>query len=112
MESDAVEFLEWITYLAVGSSKTGIHRDTLHLTGFPANINAAAFLDIAEIDRVGGTALMGDHRRPHMPNERPLRLSEKGVGFDIGRTRSGAETFRLVFDQQLPDDRLAHAAHC
>ena len=83
MESNTIEFLEWVSYLSVRSSETRVHRNTLHLAGFSSNINTSAFLDVAEVERVCGFPLVGDHWRSHVSNERPLCLSEEGVCFDI-----------------------------
>ena len=42
-----------------------------------------------------------------MPNEGPLRCSEKRMRLDIGRTSTGSESAVLILDKQLADERLA-----
>lgn len=106
MQSNAVELLERIRDLA--SRGRRIHGNPLHLDVLaPADIDAPAFLDVAEVDRVRAPALVGDHGRFHVANERPLGLPEEGMGLHIGGTSARAQTFRLVLDQEFPDEGLA-----
>ena len=44
-----------------------------------------------------------------MADESPLRGSEEGVAFDIGRTSAGAEAAVLVFYQEFSDEGFAEA---
>jgi len=42
-------------------------------------------------------------------DQRPLGRPEEGMVFDVGGARARAETAILVFDEELPDERLASA---
>lgn len=100
VEGDAVELLKRISQLTIGSRESGVHRDSFHLaTVLSSHIHTSTLLDVAEIYRVRCTALVWNHWWPHVADERPLRLSEERVGFDVRGTCSSAETLRLVFDQ-------------
>lgn len=106
VQGNAVELLKGIRDFA--SRGCRIHGNTLHLDVLgPADIDAPAFLDIAEVHRVRAPALVGDHGRFHVANERPLRLSEERMGLHIGSTGARSQTLRFVLDQEFPDEGLA-----
>lgn len=105
MQGDTVEFLKRIHQFATWRSKSRVERDAFHPAG--AHINACALLDIAEVDRVDGAALVWDHGWLHMPEESPLRGAEERVRFDVRSACAGAESTHFVFDEQFSDKRLA-----
>jgi hypothetical protein len=107
MKSDTVELFEGICDLSTGSSETRIQRNTLHLASTRTpNVHASAVFDIAEVNGINSTPLVRDHRRFHVTDKSPLRLSEERVGFDVRCTSSGTETPCLVLDEQLADQRF------
>jgi len=105
MEGHAIELFKWVGNFPVGRGQSRIHRDPLHLRGCTGatDIHTATFLDIAEVDGVDTTTLVGDHGRLHMANKSPLRLTEERMGLDIRSPGSSPKTFRLVLDQQFTD---------
>lgn len=111
MKSHAVELFKRVSNFPVRRGQSRIHRDTLHLRGSTGatDFHAGAFLDVAEVDGVSTTTLVGDHGRLHMTNKSPLCLAEERMGLDIRSSGSSAKTFCLVFDQQFTDYGLAEA---
>lgn len=104
MESDAVEFLEWIIDLAIRRREARIQWNTLQLGGIGAsNVDACALFHVAEIEGISAAALMGNHRWLHMADKSPLSLAEERMGFHVRGACSGPKTLQFVFDQQLAD---------
>lgn len=44
-----------------------------------------------------------------MPQQRPLRGAEEGVGFNIRSSRARADTAQFIFDEKFSDKRSAEA---
>ena len=102
MKGDAVELLKRIRHLTIGCRKTRIHRHPLHLArAGPTDVDTRTLLDIAEVEGIRATTLVGDHRRLHMPNKRPLGLPEEGMGLDVRCARSSSKALGFVLDQQF-----------
>ena len=76
---------------------------------FAVPVDTAALLDVAEIDRVDGAALVGHHGRFHVAQERPLGVAEERVGFDVRGAGAGADAAEFVFDEQFADEGFAEA---
>ena len=68
-----------------------------------------ALLDIAEVDCVDTTALVRNHWRLAMPQQRPLCRTEEWVSLDVRGTGAGAESAQFILDQEFPDERFAQA---
>ena len=68
-----------------------------------------ALLDVAEVDRVDTTALVRNHWRLAMPQQRPLCRTEEWVSLDVRGTGAGAESAQFILDQEFPDKRFAQA---
>lgn len=78
-------------------------------SSFAVPVDTAALLDVAEIDRVDGAPLVGDHGRFHVAQERPLGVAEERVGFDVRGAGAGADAAEFVFDEQFADEGFAEA---
>lgn len=78
-------------------------------SSFAVPVDTAALLDVAEIDRVDGAPLVGDHGRFHVAQERPLRVAEERVGFDVRGAGAGADAAEFVFDEEFADEGFAEA---
>lgn len=109
MQRDAVKLLKRIRRLGARRREPAVQRHTLdppfcpgHGPG-PANVDALALLDVAEIDRVDAPALVRDDGRLHVPDQCPLRRAEEGVRLDVGRAGAGAEAAVFVFDEEFAD---------
>lgn len=111
MKSHAVELFKRVSNFPVRRGQSRIHRDTLHLRGSTGatDFHTSTFLDVAEVDGVSTTTLVGDHGRLHMANKSPLSLAEERMGLDIRGPGPSSKTFGLVFDQQFTDYGLAEA---
>lgn len=108
MKGDAVELLERICDLTTGSCEVRVQRNTFRLARARAsNVHAPAIFDIAEVNCVNATALVGNHGRFHVTYQSPLRLAEEWMSLDVRRTSSGTEALCLVLDEQLADQRFA-----
>ncbi len=85
VQSDAIEFLEWIDELAGGSGKATVERNAFWKpnTARTTNVDALALLDVSKIDSVDATSLVWDHRGLHVADQSPLCRPEEGVAFDI-----------------------------
>lgn len=102
MKGDTVELLKRIGYLAIWRRKSRIHRYTLHLgRAGSTDIDTRALLNIAEVESIRTTALVRDHWRLHMPDKRPLRLPEEGMGLDVRSAGSSSKALGLVLDEQF-----------
>ncbi len=63
-----------------------------------ANVDALAFLDVAEVDSVDATALVWYNWRFHVSNKCPLSCPEERMALDVGRTSASSQTAVLVLD--------------
>lgn len=111
MKSHTVELFKRVSNFPVRRGQSRIHRDTFHLRGSTGatDLHTGAFLDVAKVNGVSTTALVGDHGRFHVANKSPLCLAEERMGFDIRSSGSSSKTFCLVFNQQFTDYGFAEA---
>ena len=111
MQGDAVELEEGVRDFVARGRQSTIQRNSLQvLRSRAADIYTFTLLDVAEVEGVDATSLMRDNGGLHVPNESPLSRSEERVGLDIGGPCPGSKSPVLIFDQELPDQRLADAA--
>lgn len=110
-QRDAVELLEGIGRLGAGRAAGARTIVALGRHGpRVGDVDALGLLDVAEVDGVDAVAtLVRDDGRLHVADQRPLGRPEEGMVFDVGGARARAETAILVFDEELPDERLASA---
>lgn len=101
-QGNAVEFQKWIIDLTHRCRELRVQRHTPDLGR--ADVDAVALAHITEIKRVDTTALVGDHRRLHMPQESPGCRAEEGVGLDVRSASTRAEATQLVFYEQFTDE--------
>jgi hypothetical protein len=113
MQRHTVKLLKRIRNLPAWRLQARIKRHTLHLgrRNLPslilarrhravrvAQVYGLGFLDVAEVDRVDATALVGDDGGLGVPEESPGGVAEEGVGFYVGGAGAGAEAAEFVFD--------------
>lgn len=101
VKSDAVELLKGINNFAHRCGKTRIQRDASCFRS--TDIHTLAFLDVPKVRRLYSASLVWYDGRLRMPQQRPLRWPEKGMCLDIRSASPGAETAKLVLDEQFPD---------
>lgn len=101
VERHAVELLKWVYHLTTwrGDPAFQAHPPLLAYLPRPANVDALALLDIAEIDRVDASPLARHDGWLHVSDERPLRLPEKAVRLDVGCASMRSEPSSLILDQ-------------
>jgi len=109
MQRHTIELLERIRDLRPGSRQAGVQGDAFDVARAGTHVHARALFDVAEVDCVGGPALMGNHGRLHVSEQSPLGGAEEGVRFDVGGAGSGAEASCFVFDEEFADDGFAEA---
>lgn len=84
MQRNAVELLEGVCNFTHGSSEAGIQRDALSFRR--TDIDALTFFHIPEVGSFDAAALVRDHGRLHMAQQRPLSCTEERMGFYVGGT--------------------------
>lgn len=97
VESDTVEFLKGICNFAPGCGKSGVQRDAL--VPRSADVDALAFLYIAEVRRLDPATLIRDDWRFHVSQQRPRGSTEEGMRLDVRSTGSGSKSAQLIFDE-------------
>lgn len=109
MQRNTIELLERIRDVRPGSRQARVQGDAFDVARAGTDVHARALFDVAEVDCVGGPALMGNHGRLHVSEEGPLGGAEEGVRFDVRGAGSGAEASCFVFDEEFADDGFAEA---
>ena len=111
MQRNGVEGVEGIDEDLAGRGREA--RVERHAAGqghlAAADVDALALLDVAEVDRVDAAPLVRDHRRLHVPDQRPLRRAEEGVALDVGRACASSEAAVLVLDEEFADQGFTEA---
>lgn len=108
MQRHAVKLFKRVDNFVAGGGQANVERKIVHVHGAGStDINALALFDVAKVEGVNTLALVRDNRRFHVPNKGPLSGAEKGMSLYIGCACASAETTILIFDQKLPNKRLA-----
>jgi hypothetical protein len=108
-QRDRVKLLKRVRRLVAGRSLAVLEpRAAFRLPRpRPANVDALALLDVAEVDRVDPPPLVRDDGRLHVADQRPLRGAEEGVTLDVGGARARAKAPVFVLDEELTDEGFA-----
>lgn len=81
VKCDTIKFFKRINHLSRWGCETAVERDPNATSA--TDVYALTLLNISKIYRIDATSLTRYHRRLHMPNESPLRGTEKWMTLDV-----------------------------